>query len=291
MLGVFQDFPLNFQLQHMKKCSLVDKSLIKNKQRLYDEKEIDRWNYGEMRSLKQIQDPKQSELRVPEFIYEVKGGYICQAWINYFRQQFIHGLPIKLQSDVRNDYLWENLIAAMLKVVGALFMIVVQDNPWKGQKALPYEYLSNKSLRQIPLNQIQEEGIIFYWTLFNTQKEGFKILQEQGYEVVKVLEWVKLTNKGNLINSINPEYSIEYCLIGIKGSLYENLIKDIPDQIIAERRQHSEKPQEFWSMINLLFGEEYRLEIFTRSNSEKMNTVHIGNEIKGEEAMRITKFI
>ncbi|KEJ82784.1 hypothetical protein OXYTRIMIC_004 [Oxytricha trifallax] len=145
-LGCFKTFPQTFNCnRHMKKFSLVDKSLIKNKQRLYDEKEIDRWNYGKMRSLKQIQDPKQSELRVPEFIYEVKGGYICQAWINYFKQQFKLGLPIKLQSDVRNDYLWENLIAAMLKVVGALFKIVVQDNPWKGQKALPYEYLSNKS--------------------------------------------------------------------------------------------------------------------------------------------------
>ncbi|KEJ82850.1 MT-A70 family protein [Oxytricha trifallax] len=276
--------------RHMNESAKVEISQIPKKETLYDEKVLNRWNYGNMKFLKQQQDPNQSHLKLPEFVFEVKGGYICQKWVKFFRQQFRCGLPIKMRSDVRNDYLWDNLRATMLKVNGCLFKIVVQDNPWKGQNELPYHYLSIKSLRQIPLKQIQQEGIIFYWTLFNTQNDGLKILKQQGYEVVKTQTWFKYTNLGNPINSKSPQYSKEYCLIGIKGSLYKNMIDRIQDEIHAKRREHSEKPEEFWNMIVELFGMEYRLEIFTRSNSNRMHTVHIWNEIEGEEELRIKNY-
>ncbi|KEJ82582.1 hypothetical protein OXYTRIMIC_224 [Oxytricha trifallax] len=127
--------------RHMNECNRVDKASIPKQQIIYDEKVLDQWNYGEMKFQKKLLDPKQSELQLPEFIYELKNGYISAKWLSYFKQQFINGLPIKLRSDVRNDFFWNNLKITMLKLIGSLFKIVVQDNPWKVQRELPYQYL------------------------------------------------------------------------------------------------------------------------------------------------------
>ncbi|KEJ83067.1 hypothetical protein OXYTRIMIC_028 [Oxytricha trifallax] len=77
---------------------------------------------------------------------KLRMGIFVKHGKTFFKQQFRVGLPIKLKSDVRNDYMWENLKMTMFNLIGSQFKIVVQDNPWKGQQALPYEYLSIKSL-------------------------------------------------------------------------------------------------------------------------------------------------
>ncbi|KEJ82789.1 MT-A70 family protein [Oxytricha trifallax] len=239
--------------RHMRQCSHVDKTKIPQTQFLIEQKQLEQCSYLSMKIKKNDEDPNVKEIKIPEYIYEVKCGYICKKWQDYYKENLAQGRPINLCVDARNDDFWQNLHKNMLKLTGALFSIVVEDNPWKGQKSMPYSYLLNQRLKQIPLTFIQQHGIIFYWTLSNTQHIGESHLRQNGYQIRKTLAWIKLTHKQNLINSSKPEYSIEYCIIGVKGNFDQAKLNQIPDEIWAERTEHSKKPQEFWDMIDQIF--------------------------------------
>ena len=68
---------------------------------------------------------------------------------------------------------------------------------------------------------------------------------------------------------------VELCLLGVKGK-NKRVIKNIKQVVEAERKRHSEKPNEIRKRIIELMGDLPRLEMFAREKT-------IGWEVFGDE--------
>lgn len=97
---------------------------------------------------------------------------------------------------------------------------------------------------------IKDQGLIFYWVLPGTIKVGLRVFRKFNYTFLKVIRWVKLTKKRNLINSKRPEFYIELCLVGYKGMIDQGLLNDVPGTIVSVVRGNYEKPEELWDWIH-----------------------------------------
>ena len=99
--------------------------------------------------------------------------------------------------------------------------------------------------------------------------------------------WTKLTSKGNLINSKQPEYSKETCLVGYKGLVDPYILAYVPRKIISVVRGNSEKPDELWDWIEAIFPKDLKLEGFARRNLGRPYTIYVGKEVVSEMILKI----
>lgn len=69
--------------------------------------------------------------------------------------------------------------------------------------------------------------------------------------------------------------------------MFSGLIS-LPDKIDSVVRTNSENPEELWDVIDKLYKDGFKLEIFARKNTGRARTIHIGNEIEGPDELKIS---
>ena len=85
--------------------------------------------------------------------------------------------------------------------------------------------------------------MIFYWTIPTSYNFACEHLRNNGYTILRNLEWYKYTSTGKLINSKNIELSREICLVGYKGNVDQIALNSVPHEIHSVVRSNSEKPE------------------------------------------------
>ena len=119
------------------------------------------------------------------------------------------------------------------------------------------------------------------WVTDSHLDEGIEVMKAWGFNYKTIaFNWVKITNKGNFCKNVAPYTmkSSEICLLGIKGRMLKyKVANNIESLVIAERTQHSKKPQEVRRRIELLFGDLPRIELFAREKWEDWDCW--GNEV------------
>lgn len=151
---------------------------------------------------------------------------------------------------------------------------LVIDPPWKLADQLPgkgrgatkhYNCLSIEQMKSLELPKIADDAIMFMWRLASMQAEALELLKFYGFTLKSEIVWVKEKKNKPPITSPNDlafgmghytRAAHEVCLIGIRGKALSKIIKNhsIRSVFFAPRRKHSEKPEEFYDLVEKITG-------------------------------------
>jgi len=87
-----------------------------------------------------------------------------------------------------------------LSVLGK-FSVVMADPPWDIHMELPYGTMSDDEMRKLPVQKLQDEGLIFLWVTGRAMELGRECLKIWGYERVDELIWVKTNQLQRIIRT------------------------------------------------------------------------------------------
>ncbi|QLL32735.1 hypothetical protein HG536_0D02570 [Torulaspora globosa] len=166
------------------------------------------------------------------------------------------------------------------------FSAVVADPAWNIHMNLPYGTCNDVELLDLPLNQLQEEGLLFLWVTGRAIELGKESLQKWGYQVIHEIAWIKTNQLNRTIVTGRTghwlNHSKEHLLVGLKGKpqwLNKRLDTDL---IVSSTRETSRKPDELYGLIERLVGQHARkLEIFGRDHNLRPGWFTIGNQLTG----------
>ncbi len=178
----------------------------------------------------------------------------------------------------------------MIELPAGPFEVVTADPPWnfKGNsQAKPgrnarrhYPTMSLEEIAAMPVRDVvAKEAILFLWitTPFLVVGAHLPIMKAWGFKPSSSgFVWVK-TNGGTKKLFLTPKdfwigtglttrKNVEICLIGKRG---RSLRVDggVPELLVSPRRkEHSRKPDEFFSLVERYAGPRTRLELFSRED-------------------------
>lgn len=166
------------------------------------------------------------------------------------------------------------------------FSAVIADPAWNIHMHLPYGTCNDTELLNLPLNILQDEGILLLWVTGRAIELGKESLKKWGYKVINEISWVKTNQLGRTIVTGRTghwlNHSKEHLLLGLKGDpewLNRNIDLDI---IVSPTRETSRKPDEVYGIVERLVGSKSRkLEIFGRVHNLRPGWITIGNQLEG----------
>lgn len=147
-----------------------------------------------------------------------------------------------------------------------------------------YPLIKKKDMLPTILKGINEKGRIgdsahcYLWVTNNFLKDGIELLEGLGFRYITNIVWVK--DRFGLGQYFRGQH--ELMLFGVKGDFYRNKIPDsgCTTVIQAKRREHSQKPDEQYFLIESISAGPY-LELFARSRRNGWDAW--GNETKKYE--------
>ncbi|SSD58449.1 related to N6-adenosine-methyltransferase IME4 [Saccharomycodes ludwigii] len=166
------------------------------------------------------------------------------------------------------------------------FSVVIADPAWNIHMNLPYGTCNDNELLNLPLDTLQDEGVIFLWVTGRAIELGKEILGKWGYKVMNEISWIKINQLERTIVTGRTghwlNHSKEHLLVGLKGNpMWLNRQNDL-DIIVSHTRETSRKPDELYGMVERLVGLHTRkLEIFGRDHNTRPGWFTIGNQLNG----------
>ena len=166
------------------------------------------------------------------------------------------------------------------------FSVVIADPAWNIHMNLPYGTCNDIELLELPLDELQNEGVLFLWVTGRAIELGKESLIKWGYEVINEVSWIKTNQLGRTIVTGRTghwlNHSKEHLLVGVKGNpQWLNKHIDI-DLIVSTTRETSRKPDELYGVIERLVGKHARkLEIFGRDHNIRPGWFTVGNQLTG----------
>jgi N6-adenosine-specific RNA methylase IME4 len=136
------------------------------------------------------------------------------------------------------------------------------------------------------IQELSEDNCHLYlWVTNNFLESGLQVMKEWGFTYKTKIEWIKgnpITHEFNVIGLGQYFRGItETCLFGVKGVLPYKVKNGKRQQgttaFFADRREHSEKPEEMRTMIEKVSYPSY-IELFARRRVPNWDVW--GNEVE-----------
>lgn len=171
--------------------------------------------------------------------------------------------------------------------------LIAADPPWnfkagKSNRSTENHYPTMKidEIRAMPVHLLAApDCALFLWTTPPFLKQSLSVMDAWKFRFVSIaFTWLKLKknhsdeffmDKDMFISlGHTTRKSSEVCLLGKRGRP-PRLNKDVQEVILAARREHSRKPEQFYKRAERLYPGP-RLELFSRTDREDWDT--FGNE-------------
>jgi N6-adenosine-specific RNA methylase IME4 len=158
---------------------------------------------------------------------------------------------------------------------------ILADPPWhfrtysaKGDnRAPPYARMSLDEIKALRVDHMAApDCVLFLWFLASMLQEGLDVARAWGFTPKTVaFTWVKTGKHGGFPISTGfwTRRNCEQCLLATRGHP-KRIAKNIPELIMAPRREHSRKPDEVRTRIQQLVPGPY-LEMFARERAARWN--------------------
>jgi len=174
-----------------------------------------------------------------------------------------------------------------LRILGK-FGVLMMDPPWDIHMTLPYGTLTDDEMKDLKIQDLQDDGILLLWVTGRAMEVGRECLTRWGYNRIDELVWVKTNQLQRLIRTGRTghwlNHSKEHVLIAQKGNPpWLNRFIDT-DVIVAEVRETSRKPDEVYEIVERLVGADRgvrKLEMFGRKHNRRRGWMTIGNQLDG----------
>jgi N6-adenosine-specific RNA methylase IME4 len=157
---------------------------------------------------------------------------------------------------------------------GQRYPVILADPPWDyqlyneetGSSRAAAEHYPTMALEKICelsiANLATEAAVLFLWTTAPHLQESFQVLAAWGFEYKTNAVWMK--DKIGLGHFIRGQH--ELLVIATKGDMPCPLPANRPPSvIIAARQEHSRKPDEAYAMIESMYPDLPKIELFARS--------------------------
>ena len=180
------------------------------------------------------------------------------------------------------------MTSSVIDLPNKKYNIIYADPPWHygsksavnnttGSAIKPlsdhYSTVSLQELKNMPIKSMtKDDSACFMWVTDSHIDEALEVLRSWGFAYKTIaFNWIKTTSKGNYCKNVAPwkMKSSEICLLGIKGRMTKyKQANNIESLVIAQRTQHSQKPNEVRKRIVDLFGDLPRIELFARQKTD-----------------------
>lgn len=151
-----------------------------------------------------------------------------------------------------------------------LFDVLVIDPPWNygreydpetSRVANPYPEMNQSDLLNIEI-PAKDNCVLFLWTTHAFIWDAKELMDKWAFTYKATLVW----DKNKMGMGANVRMQCEFCLLGVKGKpvLQGASERDI---IRESRREHSRKPEAFYSMVDRMTVGK-KLDYFSRENRE-----------------------
>jgi site-specific DNA-methyltransferase (adenine-specific) len=143
-----------------------------------------------------------------------------------------------------------------------------------------YPTINNKDIMNLPVIDISDRDcVLFIWATSPLLVEAIETIKSWGFRYKTIAFcWNKQSKNHKWISNMGrwTMGNIELCLLAVKGKPHR-IVKNVKQLVIAERKRHSEKPQEVRNRIVELMGNLPRIELFARQKTEGWDVW--GNEV------------
>lgn len=153
-----------------------------------------------------------------------------------------------------------------MKIDSALapYRCLVCDPPWQFERKPtrarpPYKTMPLEEIKSFPIsNSAAKDAHLYLWVPNAFLNDGLEVMRAWGFEYVTNIIWIKhQVGLGNYWRNAH-----EIALFGVRGHL-PPLRNDIRTWFMADRRQHSRKPDEFYSLVEQV-SPGPRIDFFSR---------------------------
>jgi len=169
---------------------------------------------------------------------------------------------------------------ASISLLKGKFDIVYADPPWRYYvnhlRANPEKHYPTMSVKQICELVVpsSENAILFLWATNPMLEDALKVMESWGFNYKTNFVWVK--NKFGTGFYVRGQH--ELLLIGVKGDVHapeqSNRFSSVLNAPVAK---HSEKPSQFYDIIEKMYPNARYLELFARNKREGWEAW--GNEV------------
>lgn len=161
--------------------------------------------------------------------------------------------------------------------------VLCVDPAWLFKDKLPgknrgaarnYKLMSWRDIARMPLPELADDCVLFMWRVAALQADALKVIDVWGFEPPqREVIWLKKTVNGNrwfgMGRVVRAEH--EVCLIATRGrpkvknhSVRSTFVTEVDfEGLSATVGRHSEKPEEFYAIVETLYDGPY-VELFAR---------------------------
>ena len=164
------------------------------------------------------------------------------------------------------------------------YQIIYADPPWSYSDtqasggtayfgaSVRYNTMDNKDICALPIADLTDKDCcLFMWAVSPLLPEAMDVINAWGFKY-KTLAfcWSKIGSSGAWISNMGrwTMGNVELCLLATKGKPHRinNTVKQL---VVAQRTDHSRKPNEVRNRIVELMGDLPRVELFARDDGVK----------------------
>jgi N6-adenosine-specific RNA methylase IME4 len=149
--------------------------------------------------------------------------------------------------------------------------VIYADPPWQFRQGISspirdtenhYPTMTTEEICALPVaNLTTPDAVVFLWTTTAHLPEALRVMTAWGFEYQTNMVWIK--------DWIGPGYWVrgrhELLLIGTRGDMPHPSPSARPDSVIeAPRREDSQKPDEAYELIERMYPDLPKMELFAR---------------------------
>jgi N6-adenosine-specific RNA methylase IME4/ParB-like chromosome segregation protein Spo0J len=150
------------------------------------------------------------------------------------------------------------------------YRVIYADPPWSYGNTQPdyhteqrdhYPVMPLSDICAIPVREwAEDDAVLFLWVTSPILEEAFQVIRSWGFKYKASFVWDKVLHNMGHYNSVRHEF----LLICVRGSCQPDVRKLFDSVQSIERLGHSQKPDEFYGIIETLYTHGERLEMFAR---------------------------
>jgi N6-adenosine-specific RNA methylase IME4 len=157
------------------------------------------------------------------------------------------------------------------------FRVIYADAPWsygehgnqpgsQSRERDHYPVMELSEICALPVKDWAEENaVLLLWTPSPMLKKAFEVIEAWGFEYKASFVWDKVDHNMGHYNSVRHEF----LLVCTKGQCQPD-VRKLFDSVVSERRTtHSRKPTVFYDIIETLYPNGRRLEMFCRGDGRE----------------------
>ena len=150
------------------------------------------------------------------------------------------------------------------------YRIIYADPPWSYGNTMPdgtteqrdhYPVMTIAELCILPVEAMAEDdAVLFIWVTSPILEEAFDVINAWGFKYKASFVWDKVKHNMGHYNSVRHEFF----LVCVRGSCQPDVRKLFDSVVTEERMAHSVKPEIFYEIIETIYPNGKRVELFSR---------------------------